>query len=304
MIPRVPEAGSRPAGVGRALLLASRPKTLPATVAPVAVGCAVALSEGGFAAGPAAAALAGGVMIQVGTNFANDVFDFERGTDTASRLGPTRATQAGLLTPSQMRAATIAAFGIALLCGVYLAFVAGWPVIALGLASIAAGLAYSTGPLPLAHHGLGEPFVMLFFGFAAVAGTAFVQLGRVPASAWWGGLGAGAISTAILVVNNVRDHETDRRAGRRTVPARLGRRAGVIEYGLFLALAYLAPAGMLLGAASSPWTLLPFASFPLAVALFLRVATTSDGPSLNRALAGTGGLLLLFCALFSLGLLP
>jgi 1,4-dihydroxy-2-naphthoate octaprenyltransferase len=267
------------------------------------LGSAAAASLGGFRAGPAAAALCGALLIQVGTNLANDVYDFERGTDTAERLGPTRVTEAGLLAPRQVRTGMAVAFGLATLAGIYLAWVAGWPVIVIGLTSIAAGLAYSSGPFPLAHHGLGEPFVMIFFGFVAVGGTAFVQLGTVPAAAWWCGLGAGALSTAILVVNNVRDAETDQRAGRRTLPARFGRRAGVVEYGFFLALAYLAPAGLVLAAGAPRGCWLSYLTLPLALALFRRVATRTDGPALNGALAGTGGLLVLYAALLSTGLL-
>ncbi len=297
-------ATRRPApGRASAWLLASRPKTLPAAAAPVVLGSAVAASLGGFRAGPAAAALGGALLIQVGTNFANDVYDYERGTDTADRLGPTRATEAGLLAPHQVRAGMLAAFGLASLAGLYLTAVAGWPVIAIGVASIAAGFAYSSGPFPLAHHGLGEPFVMLFFGFVAVGGTAFVQLGTVPAAAWWCGLGAGALSTAILVVNNVRDTATDRRAGRRTIPARLGRSAGVIEYAAFLALAYAAPPGLVLAAGAPRGCWLAWVTLPLALALLRRVATRTDGPALNGALAGTGGLLVLYAGLLTIGLL-
>jgi 1,4-dihydroxy-2-naphthoate octaprenyltransferase len=295
--------GPRARGAPSAWLLASRPKTLPAAAAPVVLGRAVAASLGGFRAGPAAAALWGALLIQVGTNFANDVYDFERGTDTAERLGPTRATEAGLLAPRQVRTGMAVAFGLAALAGLYLTWVAGWPVIAIGLTSIAAGLAYSSGPLPLAHNGLGEPFVMVFFGFVAVGGTAFVQLGTVPAAAWWCGLGAGSLSTAILVVNNVRDAATDRRAGRRTLPARLGRRAGVIEFAVFLAGAYLAPAGLVLAAGAPRGCWLAYLTLPLALALLWRVATRTDGPALNGALAGTGGLLVLYAALLSIGLL-
>ena len=224
----------------RALLLASRPKTLPAAAAPVVMGSAVAAAAGGFRPGPALAALAGGLLIQIGTNFTNDVMDFKKGTDTAERVGPLRVTLAGLLTPAQVLAGAVVAFGLAAFCGIYLAAVAGWPVIAIGLASIAAGVAYTAGPAPLAYNGLGDLFVMLFFGFAAVCGTVFVQLGRVTTLAVAGALTAGAFATAILVVNNVRDVETDRKAGRRTIPVRFGRGAGVAEYVALLALADLA----------------------------------------------------------------
>jgi 1,4-dihydroxy-2-naphthoate octaprenyltransferase len=283
-----------------AWLLASRPRTLPAAAAPVVVGSAVAFGDGGFRAGPASAALLGALLIQVGTNLVNDVADFERGTDTAERVGPLRVTQAGLLAPRAVKWGAAAAFGLATLCGVYLAAVAGWPVVAIGLVSIFAGIAYTAGPYPLAHHGLGDLFVLLFFGFVAVCGTVFVQLGRVPPLAWGAALPVGALATAILVVNNVRDVETDRAAGRRTLPVVLGRSAGVFEYIALLAVAQVAP--FVLVAFGAPLgALLPAGTLPSAVRLAKRVAT-GRGPALNAALAGTAQLLLLYALLFAAGI--
>lgn len=279
--------------------MASRPKTLPAAAAPVVLGSACACAVGGFRLGPALAALAGALMIQIGTNLANDVHDFERGTDTEARLGPVRVTQAGLLTPRQVRGGALVAFALAALAGIYLTAVAGWPVLAIGAASILAGLAYTAGPFPLAHNGVGEPFVLVFFGFVAVAGTAFVEAGSVPASAWWGGLVAGAFTTGILVVNNTRDYATDRAAGRRTVPARFGRRAGVTELAACLFLGYAGTAGMVLAGAAPRWALVSLLTLPLAASLVRTVARCEDGPTLNRALAASGRLLLLHCLLLS-----
>jgi 1,4-dihydroxy-2-naphthoate octaprenyltransferase len=254
-------------------------------------------------AGPAVAALVGALAIQIGTNFANDVADFVQGTDTAVRVGPVRATAAGWVTPRQMWLAVSAAFGIAALAGVYLTWVAGWPVIAIGVASLVAALAYSTGPFPLTRLGLGEPFVMVFFGFAATCGTVWVQMLAVPAVAWWCGLVSGALATAILVVNNTRDHATDRAAGRRTLPARFGRRAGVIEYALFLVAAYAGTVGMVVtGAAAAP-VLISLATLPLAAGLVRQVAIHDTGPVLNGALARTGQLMLLHNLLIAAGLL-
>jgi 1,4-dihydroxy-2-naphthoate octaprenyltransferase len=283
-------------------VLAARPKTLPAAASPVILGTACAYVARGFRLGPALAALAGALLIQIATNFANDVADFESGTDTSARLGPVRVTLAGMLTPREVKRGVIAAFTLAAAVGVYLTAAAGWPVLAMGAASIAAGLAYSNGPFPLSRHGLGEPFVLVFFGFVAVAGTAFVQARAVPASAWWGGLVAGAFTTAILVVNNTRDHATDRTAGRRTVPARLGRRAGVVELVAVLALGYAGTFGLAIAGGGGRWALIAFATVPLAVVLTRRLAVCEDGPSGNRVLAGTGGLLLLHCVLLSFGL--
>ncbi|MEW6338808.1 MAG: 1,4-dihydroxy-2-naphthoate polyprenyltransferase [Acidobacteriota bacterium] len=291
-----------PRGRAGAWVLAARPKTLPAAAAPVVLGSACAFAAGSFRLGPALAALAGALLIQVATNFANDVADFERGTDTEARLGPLRVTQAGLLTARQVRLGVAAAFLLASLAGAYLIAVAGWPVAAIGVASILAGLAYSNGPFPLSHHGIGEPFVMAFFGFAAVAGTAYVQALSVPISAWWGGLVAGALTTAILVVNNTRDHATDRAAGRSTLPARLGRRAGVAEFAAFLVLGHAGTLAMVATGAAPLWSLAALLTAPLAWRLWSALARSDDGPTGNRVLAGTGALLLLHCLLVSAGL--
>src|SRR5580692_1531577 len=216
-------------GLLRVWLLACRPATLVAAFVPVAVGAACAVADAHFRAGPALAALLGAVFIQIGTNLANDVYDFERGADTAERLGPTRAVQAGLLTARQVRAGMVVAFGLATLAGAYLVSAAGWPVVAIGVLSVASGIAYTGGPYPLGYHGLGDVFVMAFFGFVAVCGTVFVQAHEVPLLAWLAAVPVGAIATAVLVVNNLRDREQDARAGKRTLAVRFGRRAGVVE---------------------------------------------------------------------------
>ena len=192
---------------------AARLRTLPAAIVPVVVGTAVAHASGGLSWGPAIAALLGSLAIQIGTNFANDVFDAEKGADGPDRLGPTRAVAAGLISASAMRRAMIAAFGVAALFGLYLVSVAGWPVVAIGIASILSGIAYTGGPWPLGYHGLGDVFVMLFFGFVAVCGTAFVQLAHVPCLAVWASIPVGSLATAILVVNNLRDRHQDVRVG-------------------------------------------------------------------------------------------
>ena len=244
------------------------------------------------------------MALQVTTNLVNDVADFRRGTDAADRLGPLRVTQAGLLSPRQVAQGAATSAGLATLAGCYLWWAAGWPVVVIGLASLLAALAYSWGPFPLAHHGLGEPFVFLFFGLVAVAGTAWVQALEVPPSAWWGGVVCGAFSTAILVINNTRDWKSDRRAGRRTLPARWGREAGVAELGVVLALAYLATLGGVLARAFPLSSLLTLATAPAALVIFRVVRNKDDGPALNRALANTGKLLLAHSALLgaSLGL--
>jgi len=281
-------------------LSAARPRTLPAAVIPVAVGTACAAAAAEVAWGPALAALAGALAIQVGTNFANDVFDAERGADGPDRLGPTRAVAAGLITAAAMKRAMIAAFGLAAAFGIYLVAVAGWPVVAIGLASILSGIAYTGGPWPLGYHGLGDVFVMAFFGFVAVCGTVFVQLGHVPAVACWASLPVGALATAILVVNNLRDRLGDTRAGKRTLAVRFGRRAALFEYAGLLALAYAVPLG--LAVAGHPFAALPVLTAPLALARLRQLAACADGPAFNRSLAATAQLLLLHGALFTAGL--
>jgi len=210
----------------RAWLLAARPRTLAVSVAPVAVGSAVAVSEGGARAGPALAALAGALLLQVGSNFANDLFDFEKGVDTEARIGPARATQLGLLSPRQMRLGTAAVFAAAAGVGLILVWMAGWPVAVVGAVSILAAVTYTGGPWPFGYHGLGEVAVFGFFGVVAVVGTDYVQTLALSGRALAASVPVGALATAILVVNNVRDIESDRRAGKRTLSVRLGRRGG------------------------------------------------------------------------------
>ena len=284
-----------------AWVLAMRPATLTAALVPVAVGTGVALAVDGFRLDTALVALAGAMLLQIGTNFANDVFDYEKGADNEDRLGPTRAVQAGLLPPSHVRAGMAVAFGLATLAGVYLTAVAGWAVVVIGVASVLSGIAYTGGPYPLGYHGLGDLFVMIFFGFVAVCGTVFVQAGHVPALAWWASVPPGAIATAILVVNNVRDRHTDREAGKRTLAVALGKRGGQIEYVALLASAYLVPVILAATRAATPWVLLPVVTAPLAVKL-VRDLSRDEGRALNPVLGGTARLLLLHGALFALGL--
>jgi len=284
-----------------AWLLATRPATLGIAVAPVLVGSALAHLRGRFAPGPATAALLGAVLILIGTNLANDVFDFEKGADTKERLGPTRVTQAGLLRPQAVRAGMWTAFALATLCGLYLAWTAGGVVIAIGVASILSGIAYTGGPYPLGYNGLGEVFVFAFLGLVAVGGTVFVQTGAVPSLALWCGVPMGALATAVLVVNNVRDVETDRVAGKRTLAVRLGRAGGLMEYHLMTLLAYLVPAVLVLQHKLSVWALLPTLTLPLAVRLNTAVRH-QRGAALNPLLKGTAQLLLLFGVLWSIGL--
>jgi 1,4-dihydroxy-2-naphthoate octaprenyltransferase len=285
----------------RLWLLAARPATLPAAVVPVLVGTAAALPDGGGLPRPVAflAALLCSLLIQVGTNFANDYFDFRKGADTVERLGPTRVTQAGLIAPGQVLAATLLVFGLAALVGLYLVALGGWPILLVGALSILAGLAYTGGPYPLGYHGLGDLFVFVFFGLVAVVGSAYLQTGQIELAALGAALPTGLLVTAILVVNNLRDAETDRAAGKMTLAARFGRRAARVEYAAFVLGAYLFPPAMPLFDPTFKLHWLPWLTLPLAVVLVRTVARTSDGPTLNRALKQTGALHLLFGFLFA-----
>jgi len=281
-------------------LLAARPKTLPAAAAPVIVGTAVAFGTGHFAARPALAALLGALLLQIGANLANDVFDFHRGADTAQRLGPLRVTQAGLLTPQQVIWGMWLVFGLAAVLGIYLFSVVGLPVLLIGLASILAAVAYSGGPLPFGYFGLGDLVVFIFFGPVAVCGTYYVQAGSLSSSALAASVPIGLLTTAILVVNNLRDIHTDRTAGKHTLAVRLGAGWTRREYTLLVGLAYLAP--ILLAAAhlAPVWGLLAWLSIPKCVQVW-RIVQTQTGKQLNQALAGTGQVELLFGLLFGLG---
>ena len=282
-------------------LAAARPRTLPAAVAPVAVGTAVAHGAGGIAWGPALAALIGALLLQVGTNFANDVFDAEKGADTADRKGPVRAVAAGLISARAMRAAMIATFALAVAVGGYLVAVAGWPVVAVGVASVAAGVLYTGGPWPLGYHGLGDVFVFAFFGVVAVAGTAYVQVGALPTLALWLAVPVGAVATAILVVNNLRDRDTDARVGKRTLAVRWGRGFALAEYGGLLVAAHAVPLALALGGRTPLW--LGVATAPLAVMLVSRLVKAEPGPAMNRLLGETARLLLVQSLLITIGLI-
>ncbi len=290
----------RPGSLG-AWLLASRPKTLSAAAVPVIVGTACSAARGEVRWGPASAALFGALFLQIGANFANDVFDYEKGADTAERLGPTRAVQAGLLSAKSMRLGMSVVFGLALVLGLYLTRVAGPVILLIGLASIASAIAYTGGPYPLGYHGLGDVFVFLFFGLVAVCGTVYVEIGRVPGLAWPCAVPVGALATAILVVNNLRDRITDLSAGKRTLAVRFGRSFAVNQYRALLLLSYVVPVALVVTRVTGPEVLLALLSLPLALKIERAVAAT-EGRALNALLAATAKLLLVFGLLFALGL--
>jgi 1,4-dihydroxy-2-naphthoate polyprenyltransferase len=298
--PAEPRSKVRPGSLG-AWLLASRPKTLSAAAVPVMVGTACAAARGPVRWGPALAALLGALLLQIGANFANDVFDYEKGADTAERLGPTRAVQAGLLSARSMRLGMLAVFALALALGLYLTTIAGYVILIIGCASIVSAIAYTGGPYPLGYHGLGDVFVFLFFGLVAVCGTAFVELGHVPVLALFCALPVGALATAILVVNNLRDRQTDRAAGKRTLAVRFGRGFAIGQYRALIAVSYLVPLALTLSGSAGPEVLLPIVSLPLALKTERAVAT-EEGRALNPLLAATAKLLLIFGVLFAVGL--
>jgi 1,4-dihydroxy-2-naphthoate polyprenyltransferase len=285
----------------RLWLLAARPRTLPAAIAPVLVGTALAGSEDVFRALPFVAALIGSVFIQIGTNLSNDYSDARRGADTEDRLGPVRVTAGGLMPPRRVLIGTYVAFGVAVAAGLYLAAVAGWELLVVGAASILAGVLYTGGPRPYGYEGLGELFVFLFFGIVAVAGSYFVQTEELRWEAFVLAVPVGLLASAILVVNNVRDIETDRRAGKHTLAVKLGRENTRTLFAGMVVVAFLVPP--LLVPALSAWVLLPLAALPLAPPLVRTVATRTDGPALNGALAGTGRLLAVYSLLLAGGVL-
>lgn len=283
------QAAAMRAGPGRfsSWVMAMRPRTLTAGVMPVLVGCAVAYRAGSFNAPVAIATLAAAVLIQIGTNLANDYYDFVGGADTEARLGPVRVTQAGLIAPAAVRNAAFAALGLAGVAGCYLVAIGGWPILVIGIVSLVAALAYTAGPYPLAHLGLGDAFVFAFFGVIAVNGTVFLQCGRLSPLALASSIPVACLATAILVVNNLRDADTDRIAGKRTLAVRLGPGFARAEYVTLIAVAFLAVPAM---AAMGGYALLmPLCAIPLAFGE-TRALLSRSGAALNESLSGTAKL--------------
>jgi 1,4-dihydroxy-2-naphthoate octaprenyltransferase len=267
------------------------------------VGTSLAGTEDVFHPLRFAAALVGSIFIQVGTNLSNDYSDARRGADTEDRLGPVRVTAGGLMPPRTVLVGTYVAFGIAVGAGLYLTAVAGWQLLVVGIASILAGVLYTGGPRPYGYEGLGELFVFLFFGVVAVVGSYYVQVEDLRWEAFALSAPVGLLAAAILVVNNVRDIETDRRAGKRTLAVKLGRDAARGLYTAMLTVSFAAPVAMWLAGGLSAWVLLSLAALPLTVPLTRTVRTRTDGPALNAALAGTGRLLAVFSLLLGAGVL-
>ncbi len=286
----------------RAWILAARPATLPAAAVPVIVGAAIAMSEGAqFRALVFVVTLACALLIQIGTNFANDYSDFHRGADHAGRLGPVRVTQSGLISANDVRRGIIAAFGLAVLLGMWLVYVGGWPILAIGVASVIAGLAYTGGPFPFGYYALGDLFVFVFFGLIAVAGTAYLQLGHWSRFSILLAIPTGLLVTNILVVNNLRDLPTDKAARKRTLAVLIGDKATRAQYALFALAAFAIPVVIALRNANHHTLLLPLAVLPMAIGLIQKVAKGTSGRDLNPILKKTGKLLLFFGILLSIG---
>jgi 1,4-dihydroxy-2-naphthoate octaprenyltransferase len=299
---RDPLPSARPSSV-RIWLMAARVRTLPAAVGPVLVGTALASYMHVFHPLRFVAALVGALFIQVGTNLSNDYSDARRGADAEDRLGPVRITAGGLVPPRQVLLATYLSFGVAVAAGAYLIAVAGWQLLLVGAASILAGVLYTGGPRPYGYEGLGEVFVFLFFGIVAVAGSFFVQVRHLDWEAFALAVPVGLVAAGILVVNNIRDIETDRRAGKRTLAVRLGRARTRALFALMIYGAYLLALVTWVFGPLKPWVLLPWLTLPVGAELVRQVRNRTDGPSLNQALAQTGLLQLAFCMLLSAGIL-
>jgi 1,4-dihydroxy-2-naphthoate octaprenyltransferase len=283
-------------------LLGARPRTLPASISPVVVGCGLAFHTGSFNPLAALAALVVGMMIQIGTNLINDVVDYLRGTDNADRLGPLRVTQAGLLSPAQVWVGVAISYGIAGLAGLYLIWIGGWWVVGIGVFCMLAGFMYSIGPFSMSRTGLGDLFAILFFGLVGVCGTVLVVSGSVPGAGLPAGFCVGLLVANILIVNNIRDIATDRRAGRTNIAIRFGRRAAEIEFGIFLGLAYLVPI-LCVVFQLFPWTSLLFLfSAPMAWRLLHRLLAEPAGKGFNILLAQTAQVLLMYSLLLATGL--
>ena len=282
-------------------LASARPKTLWAAVAPVMIGAAMAYSDGGMHLPSLVMIFASATLIQIGTNFANDYYDFIKGADTEHRTGPVRATQAGLVTPSQMRLAFIITFALAVFIGFFLVRRGGLPILLIGVASVICGVLYTAGPFPLAYLGLGEVFVLIFFGPVAVGGTYYLLASTVNSAVIVAGIAPGLLASAILVVNNFRDFETDKAAAKKTLVVRFGLSFGIAEYIFCIAAACIVPVCLCVLTASHYFALLSLLILPFAFGAIRTIRSRPDGETLNDLLAKTAKLMIIFSILFSVG---
>ncbi len=281
--------------------MAIRPKTLPAAVGPVAVGSAVAYADGRFLLLPALGCLLGAMFLQIGVNLANDYFDFKNNIDSDERVGPVRVTQSGLIPPEMVKQGMVLSLVLSGLTFIYLSIVGGIPIAVVGVTSILAALAYSGGPYPLASHGLGELFVFIFFGLVAVGGTYYIQAKELTPVVLLSAVPPGLLITAIMVINNLRDIDTDRKAGKNTLAVMLGRYRTIVEYKVLIVISYFIPVVMLVTGVAGAFILLPMSTLPLAWSLSIKVECDL-GSNLNELLASTARLSLVYCLLFSFGL--
>jgi 1,4-dihydroxy-2-naphthoate octaprenyltransferase len=282
-------------------MLAVRPKTLPAAIAPVIVGSSIAFWVESFNFWPASACFVVALLLQIGSNLANDVFDYEKGADQEDRLGPTRVTQAGLLTPREVKFGMFLVLGLSAIIGMYLIIIGGWPILLLGIFAVLSAISYTGGPFPYGYFGFGDIFVFIFFGLIAVSGTYYVQVNSLSIVVIGMAVSIGLLTVAILVVNNLRDIEMDRKAKKRTLAVRFGKKFARVEYVFCLLVAYIIPV-MLWGMQELPvLVFLIFLTLPFVLKL-VRSIYADTGKALNQTLAGTGRLVLLFSILFALGL--
>lgn len=280
---------------------AARPKTLPAGVAPVLIGTVMAYTDGYFHGGIFAAIVFAVLMIQIGTNYANDYYDCIKGADTEKRQGPVRATQAGLVSAAAMKRAFIITFALAIAAGLYLVFKGGIPIVLIGSISILCGILYTAGPWPLGYIGLADLFVLLFFGPVAVAGTYYLQAGHINLSVILAGLSPGLISIALLAINNIRDYITDKVAGKKTLVVRLGVGFGILEYYTCIIIACLIPILLSLTTRSHIYCNLAVLTLVFAWNSMRTLYRRPDSDTMNRLLAQTGRLILIYSVLFSIG---
>ena len=283
-------------------ILAVRLKTLPAAISPVILGCALAYHDGAFYFHICTMTLLAAVLIQIGANFANDVFDFEKGSDREDRLGPIRATQSGLISAKKMKKAMWLAFALAICVGFYLAFIGGWPIVFIGLASIAAGIAYTGGPYPLGYHGFGDLFVFIFFGLIAVPGTYYLQIGTINKLSLYMGVIMGMFSTAILVINNLRDVDLDKLSGKNTLAVRFGKKFSKIQYSILMLIPFLLPLYIWWNFENELSLLITIFALPISFQLINQIFSLT-GKDLNLVLARTARFLFIFTLLLSAGLI-
>jgi len=282
---------------------AARPQTLAAAIVPVVVGASLAFHSELLNWTNTSVALVCAMLIQIGTNFANDYFDFVKGSDTNERIGFRRATSAGLITPKTMLNATIGTMASAFLLGLYLVWAAGWIVLAIGLLSLLFGILYTGGPFPLGYNGLGDVFVFLFFGIVAVMTTYYVNVLEWSEASFWASLAVGALCVNILVVNNLRDVEQDKKSGKKTLGVLFGENALKWEYTLMVLLAFAIPPHFYFQLSFNAWVFLPFASLPIVAIYVSRIWKETNKIKLNPLLERTAQYMVIFGLLFSVGIL-